>query len=283
MAEEQPQTEMDANRTNSFKLPEFWKDETELWFIQLDHVFATAKITNSKLKYQHAITALDKSTLKCVRDLIVNPGLTPYETLRERLIQEYSATSAEKVRELLQTARLGDQKPSQFLRHLKNLAGGMATDELLKSLWLRALPLRTQEILAVVAYAELEDLAKLADQTFEVTRSSPSHRQLAEMSVQPPSITPLTTQPSAPIIAATTVASPPLHGDTLLIVEELRELRKQINALTVSISRLHKRSNSRGRVNSQDKGPICFPHRRYGDAAYACKPPCTYKQKNADA
>jgi hypothetical protein len=273
---------VDANRSNSMKLPPFWREDIELWFAQMEFAFDAARITSTKTKFQYAMAELDHSALQAVRDLVVNPGQTPYETLRERLVAEYSASATEKVRQLLQTARLGDQKPSQFLRYLKNLAGGVATDELIKTLWLRALPLRTQEILAVVASAELDDLAKLADQTLEVTLSptNPFHTPL--MSVWSKNATPISTQPPA-ILPVAPVSTPSIEDTLTLILEELRAVRKQLNALSVSDARRQRRSPARNRTGSREKSTICLPHRRYGDAAYSCKPPCTYKSKNADA
>ncbi|GFX69438.1 uncharacterized protein TNCV_380071 [Trichonephila clavipes] len=83
----------------------------------------------------------------------VSPKLPPfwagmYEKLKNQLINCLSLSEEQRVRKLLGHEELGDCKPSQFLRHLRSLAGAIEIKPtLLCSLLLQCLPLHVQAIL----------------------------------------------------------------------------------------------------------------------------------------
>src|SRR5436309_6875147 len=119
------------------RIPPFWPDEPELWFAQLEGQFSLGRINDDEMKYAYAISKIEPKQAREVKDVITNPLANhKYEALKRALIQRLSDSQHLKTRQLLEHEELGDRKLSQFLRHLKTLAGTTVPNELLRTLWL---------------------------------------------------------------------------------------------------------------------------------------------------
>ncbi|CAK9821235.1 hypothetical protein ANTRET_LOCUS1 [Anthophora retusa] len=147
----------------AIRVPQFWPDKPALWFCQVEGQFALNGITQDSTKFFYVMSQLDN-----------------------RYAQE-----------LLEHEEIGDRTPSQFLRHLRNLAGTAVPDEFLRTLWLNRLPTAMRAILATQTDTPLNKTAELADKINEVnprgqhcaTISSDSRidllcQQIAELSRQ---------------------------------------------------------------------------------------------------
>jgi len=87
------------------------------------------------------LTGIDPRYTIEVRDIILNPPAErAYETLKSVLIKRLNLLQEHKTRRLLEHEEIGDRKPSQFLRHLRGLAGNVVGDPILKTIWLSRLP-----------------------------------------------------------------------------------------------------------------------------------------------
>ncbi|XP_071445090.1 uncharacterized protein [Hetaerina americana] len=194
----------------TMRVPPFWPEKPALWFSQLEVQFSLSGITSEATKYSHVVAQLDNRHALEVEDIIVNPPRAdPYQKIKEELIQRLSVSQAQKIRQLLEHEELGDRKPSQFLRHLRTLAGVAVPDDFLKTLWMNRLPSHTQSILASQDSLELESLSKLADKVHEVPRppqvaSVTPHSEVEELRSQ---IAALTQQ-----VAALTASCPDFRG-----------------------------------------------------------------------
>ena len=217
-----------------------------------------------------------------VRDVLINPpaaGL--YETLKAELISRVGVSQEQKTRQLLEREEMGDQKPSQFLRHLRSLAGSYVTEPLLRTLWLGRLPANVQAILATQKDTVLDKVAVLADAIFETI---PGHPAVAETSRPGPS-----TQPS----------SLDMMADRMLqllisLQEETKVMRTQIDELRLSsrdepsrsgsqARSRRPRSSSRPRSRSREHADngMCWYHDKFAHKAHRCIEPCTFGQGNA--
>ena len=106
------------------KSPTFNADDPILWFAQIEGQFVLSNITADSTKFYHVLAHLEPQHSTEVRDLIVNPPTTgKYEKLKTELIKRLSASEERKLKQLLIHEELGDRKPTQFLRHLQQLAG----------------------------------------------------------------------------------------------------------------------------------------------------------------
>lgn len=239
------------------RVPPFWKHNPRLWFIQLEAQFTMARISTDSTKYYQVLTVLDQDVLKIVEDIVEEPPASDkYETLKKNLIQRLSASESAKVSQLLNDVEIGDRSPSQFLRELRHLANGRVSDEFLKTLWLKRLPVQIQLILADNP-GSLTQLANSADKIAEVVQVP----QVFEAAIKPNIAQQITT-------LAEQVASLTLKLD-------------QLNK-TVSRSRSHQRPRSKSSarrspdVDATNHPDWCWYHAKYQNKATKCIKPCAF-------
>ena len=152
------------------RLPLFWSGNPEVWFKQVESVFATRKVTVQKTQFDYVIQALDNSTADRVQAVILTPSEVPYDTLKAALIDAFGKTQAQKDQDILNINGLGDKKPSELLQHMNNLNADPKT--LFKALFLAQLPPEVRQILALSDKTDIKDLAKEADRIMEVSQLS---------------------------------------------------------------------------------------------------------------
>lgn len=241
------------------RMPPFYPDKPALWFAQLESQFVLANITVDSTKYHYAMGQLDPVYASEVEDIITAPTAPDkYERLKAELIKRLSASREKKVKQLLTDEELGDRKPSQFLRHLKHLAGPGIPDEFLKTIWTSRLPSSTQSIIASQLNATLDDVAELADRIHDVVT------------------------PSLQVAAASST------GGYCGVSGEIAELTRQVQALTSKVERMSREkgrsrapNRSRGRSTQRShsnfrKFPTCWFHHKFGDKANKCVKPCDF-------
>ncbi|XP_025835838.1 uncharacterized protein LOC112906234 [Agrilus planipennis] len=164
---------LSVNRV-AFRVPSFIPADPELWFAMVESSFANAKVTTDATKFSCVIEALEPRYALEVRDIIVNkPERDAYEILKAELVKRLSTSQEQKTRRLLEMEELGDRKPSQFLRHLKGLAGSTVPESMLRTLWFARIPTSMQAILAAHRDLSLEKLADLADSIMDLTDNRP--------------------------------------------------------------------------------------------------------------
>lgn len=243
------------------KVGPFWKRDPTLWFAQLEAQFTLAGITREDTRYYHVLAAIDSEILACCSDIIRDPPEdAKYTKIKERITQEYSTSEQNRMQQLLRGCELGDRKPSQLLREMKDLARDVITDEkIIKSLWMQQLPETTQAVLKVSeATLQLPQLAEQADKLADITRTR-------------------------------FVSSVAVSSDSSKEIG-LAELRTQINDISSELAafrqernRPRRRSFSRqpsSRSGSREYHPFCFYHRKFGANARNCREPCQFKSKN---
>ncbi|XP_037505922.1 uncharacterized protein LOC119382291 [Rhipicephalus sanguineus] len=145
----------------ALKLPCFWPADPVLWFAQVEAQFTTRRIVSQETKFHLVIAALTRTEAAEVRDIILAPPTEQlYDALKRELIR--------RLQQLLTAQDLGDRKPSQLLRGMRQLLGEKASkmDDSLQRL-----PANVCMILAAAGDLPLDDLAALADRVLEVLRS----------------------------------------------------------------------------------------------------------------
>lgn len=250
------------------RVPPFWPEKPSIWFAQIEAQFNIARITDDNTKFYYVLAHLDGKYSATVEDIIENPPATAkFDKLKSELIKRLSLSRQKKVKQLLQSEELGDRKPSQFLRHLQQLAGPNMPDDFITDVWTSRLPHNLQTIIASQSNLPLQDLADLADRVHDIA-------------------------PASPQLAATTSISR-LESAIDVMARQITELTKQVSALT---NAGHSRSRSRSRRTSRDdnrtssrtrsqssyrKFPVCWYHHKFGSQANKCQTPCDYKAGNA--
>lgn len=266
----QRNTMSDLQKLN-FKVPPFSPDDPELWFAILESQFESLDISEDTFKFRSVVNNLDVNHAKTVKDIIVNPPpKNRYTKIKSELIKRLSASHERKVKQLLTHEELGDRKPSQFLRHLQDLAGASAPMDFIKSIWINRLPTSIQTLLASQSTQTLEQLADLADRVQELT------------------------SPYGFAVTAVSSSSPA----PICYVNEITELKKMVEHLAVKLDEhtrsscssnyrsgrprsQRKQSSSRQRSRSHSsykRYPVCWYHSKFGDNARSCVKPCDFKK-----
>lgn len=249
------------------RLPDFWKDQPRLWFIQVEAVLQPQHISD-EVKYNLIVAKLNKEIIQQVTDILVSPPATnKYAALKTRLLSVYEETENRKIQKLISEMDLGDQSPSQLLRKMRDLAGDKIKDETLIVLWQNHLPTAVRAVLAVADKSNLDILASIADTIIESTRNNSG---LAEIHQAP------STSSDAAWIAEI--------GKLTNRLSNL-ERSRNVNRFNRGNRRQRSRSNSRHRRRTPARTPespdwLCFYHFKYQDKAAKCIAPCNWKKEN---
>ncbi|VUZ40853.1 unnamed protein product [Hymenolepis diminuta] len=218
------------------------------WFRQLDNTFQLWGITQQKIMFQQAFSALPTDVAAEVIDIVD-------DTLKKVVIGRLSDSQEKRVQQLLLQVELGDRTPSQLLRHMRFLLGETRVGEvILRQLWMKCLPANMTKCLATsVNRGNLDELAETADKVQEL-----SDRPCVQ-AVETPIPNRVTTQ----------------QPDVLTkLLEKLELLVPNISSQSGSKQRL--RFSKQSDSSPIHRNQICFYHKMYGDDAKKCQPGCKY-------
>lgn len=251
--------------TISSRIPEFWTDQPRLWYVQCEAILGNQKLSD-EARYNLVVTKLGKDVIQQVSDILLKPPeVKKFDTLKERLLKIYEESEMQQFRKLLSGVELGDQKPSQLLRRMRDLARDKIPDETLRILWQGHLPSSVRGVLAVSEVKDLEHLSAIADKVMETTQ---------------------------PMQVAEVQSTPSCSSDNTYILAEIAKLSLKIRELekerdhnrNFNRHRTRSRSASRGRYMTR-RSPsnpnwLCVYHYRFRHRAKKCIEPCAWK-KNA--
>lgn len=263
------------------RLPPFWRQNPRLWFAQFEAAVAASKISEEQ-KFNLVVPLLGNSDLEQIADIILHPPSTgKYSTLKDRLISTYQESDHRQLQKLLSGLELGDNKPSQLLRKMRDLSGKLLSDEALKVMWLNQLPTQVRAVLSVNTESSLEVLAAMADKMME--------------HFEPATVAAVSTENSPSSSTAANEAQ--INAITAL---QISMLTKQIEKISLEVAELrnnqhssHRRQNSarRGRSRSHsrqrtdnarkpgDPDWMCRYHYRFGNGARKCESPCSFTKR----
>ena len=228
----------------SVKLPDFWTEDPDLWFLHAEAAFRNAQITQSITKFDHIVQKLPQKIMVSVRGLIMGSAAsseTPYEDLKAKLVSSYTLSRCQKVSKLIHHPGLGDRRPTALMDAMLAL---LPEDEkpgcLFQGLFLERLPVEMRDHLVSRDFKNPSDMALYADSLWDARKAIPTDHLLA---------------------AASTSSSSPSRGRA--------QDRRSPSP--------NRRSQTPGPSNSW-----CYFHKSFGPAANNCRPPCSF-QGNARA
>lgn len=262
----------------NFRLPTFWKTKPDLWFAQIESTFRKKNVNQDRAKYDAVVEALDEAAISEVSDIITQPPRENlYNNLKENLIKRHTDSADRQLHKLLSEIELGDKKPSQLLRHMKDLAKDKAGDELIRSRWMALLPGSVRNILRVCGEPTLAGLADVADSIME--NSDPTILAINNgnktKNVNQP--------PNNPTIDSRLTALEKTLAELTVFIKKSMDDSDERHSRSHSRSRGKKRNKSHGRSDSPSDNQTpreCYYHRTYKDKAQHCLQPCSYTQKN---
>lgn len=263
-----PQSTEVAAISLSLRLPPFWRDKPRLWFISFEAATHDLKKSQKQLA-QMVIAQLDKQDVEQICDLLFDPpdSANQYTSLKERLISVYEESEERQIQKLFSEMELGDQRPSQLLRRMRNLARNNVPDSTLRHMWMNLLPRHVRSVLVVSdtisKQIALDEIALLADKMME---------QNADIHA----VSPLPTT-STPV--------PERRADMQYLLDEMRKLTLEVAELRTNYNRRQprtsrSRSRSSFRSRTQYDSSYCYYHRRFKHNARRCESPCNFEKDN---
>ncbi|XP_063830220.1 uncharacterized protein LOC135079494 [Ostrinia nubilalis] len=167
-AEQSPDVKFDlAGISIQSKILPFWRDHPRLWFAQYEALINPMKISDEQ-KFRYVLGVLQTSEIQQISDILLNPPeKRKYDALKERLLSVYQESETKQFQKLISGLELGDQKPTQLLRRMRELGGSLVPDDALKVMWMNQLPTYVRTVLAINKEATLSTLAAMADLMME--------------------------------------------------------------------------------------------------------------------
>ena len=234
--------------------------------------FRLRRITDETTKFTHVVASLTKEYAVEVRELLLSPPPTvPYITLKEALIRRTSDSESSKLQQLLSTADLGDQKPSQLLRNMERLVGGKSIDAgLFRQLFLQRLPRNVAMVLeATSTSVDLSTQAEIADKLMQLNDQPSFGRTVSAVWAPPESSV------SADVAA--------LRAEVAALTETIAHWQpSRGRSWTRHSSSDQSRRRSSSRNHGQSPGRtlhndgVRYYHQRFGSAARKCAPHCAH-------
>lgn len=255
------------------KIPDFWTDQPRVWFIRTEATLAPQKLSD-EAKFDLTVSKLSKDVVQQVTDILIEPPATKkFDALKARLLAIYEESANRQLQKLISEMELGDQKPSQLLRRMRELAKDKIPDNTLRMLWQGHLPSPIRAVLAVSDTKVLDNLSTIADNVFENTRATHAVNEIVQQQQQQSS--------SA--------------KETESLIAEIAKLSCKVAALERSRPRFQRRWNSNTRARSASRNRsrdssakrrtpespdwLCFYHHRFRSRAKKCEEPCAWKAR----
>lgn len=241
----------------------FWREFPRLWFAQFEMLTEPSKLGDDQ-KFRYVLGVLQQADIQQISDILLNPPPTgKYLALKERLMSVYQESESLQLQKLLSGQELGDQKPSQLLRRMRDLGGTMVQDDALRVLWLKQMPTSVRTVLSINKESSLETLATMADKMLE--------------QLQEPQINAIGTSSDQTQDAKMDLLTKQIEKLTL----EVAELRGRQNYRRPAFSRGRSRSKSNNNGKTRRPGNpnwVCRYHYRFRSEARRCEAPCAWKK-----
>ena len=222
------------------KLPEFWTDDPDLWFLHAEASFRNSQVTQSRTKFDHVIQKLPQAIMVSVRGLIMNSASsssTPYEDLKAKLVSSYTLSRWQRVNKLIHHPSLGDQRPTALMdAMLALLPDDEVPGSLFLGLFLERLPVEMRDHLVAKDFKTPSDMALHADKLWDARKTQVADSLLAAASTSP---------------------------------SRARGRERSDGSPT-------RRNQTPGPAGSGN----CYFHKRFGTAASNCRPPCSFQRNS---
>lgn len=233
----------------SVKLPPFDIDNLSAWFGMCEAQFAIRPVTQSATKASYILAKVSVEAYRRITSWLLDQGGQPiYEDLKEELLLTFEQGQSERALRILQfvSTGMGDLNPRQManeIERLRTLPNGYQIDICIE-IFLQALPAGVRKLLGDIDNLSLKDVSEKA---FKVWKQFKADKQFAQ-----------------------SVSAVDAVDDTVDV------------AAISNFRRSNYRTKERFFTPSSDSESLCFYHRKFGNNARSCVPPCSYKSKNAN-
>ena len=159
------------------RLPEFWGDQPETWFQQVEAVFWRYGVKTEERRYYLVVCHLPRQVAARVTDALKNPHKTkPYTSLKEHLISAFSVSQYQKDLDLVRYVPGHDERPSQVLDKMLSLIPNeedkSKPSSLFRSMYFAKLDPQIRDHVVSMPYERFRDVALKADEHWFARQSA---------------------------------------------------------------------------------------------------------------
>ena len=160
--------------TVSVKVPAFWPDSAEAWFVQVEAQFALKGVTASSTKFYYCVSSFNQETANQVLNLIKSPlSSDPYEALKSRLLKLFALDDYQRYEAISNLPLSGNMKPSKLMSNMLALLPlGHKPCFFLRGAFLKRLPADVRAHLLRDDFSDPIALALKADKIYQSKVSS---------------------------------------------------------------------------------------------------------------
>lgn len=171
------------------KLPDFWTDEPDLWFLHVKAGFRNSQVTQSQTKFDHVIQKLPQNIMVYVHGLIMNSAWSssaPYEDLKSKLVSSYTLSCWQRVNKLIHHPALGKRRPTAFMdAMLALLPEDEVPGSLFLGLFLERLPVEMGDHLVDKEFKNPSEMTLHANKLWDARRAQAADSLLAGAATSP--------------------------------------------------------------------------------------------------
>ncbi|KAH7938688.1 hypothetical protein HPB51_028794 [Rhipicephalus microplus] len=129
--------------------------------------FRLRQTTSQQTRHWHLVSGLPPDVADDLADILASPHPShPYGTLKAAIISRKYESEHNRLQQLITVTELGDRRPSQLLRRMRQLLGGPSApqeEKLLRELFLQRLPPSMVPVLVAAEDVPIDTLAEMAD------------------------------------------------------------------------------------------------------------------------
>jgi len=254
MSEENKDAAQAAVNAAAVRLGTFTAEDADAWFLLAESQFGIRGVTSEETRFWHLVTSLDSATAGRLAQHVNKADQTKkYSVAKAWLLKEFAIPRWKRAERVLAKTELGDQKPSQLVDWIRSMLDDDGPEMLATHIVWRCLPSDVQQALRSSKFDTMEELGALADEVMK----NPVH--------------------SGPVCSVSYADSSSFPVDPEdAMVNRVEQHQRQ------SHQKQKQHYNPPPRADNWSQGTssrICRFHRRFGDRARNCSPPCSFRRQ----
>ena len=298
------------------ELPTFDKSNIDIWIKRVEAAYTRVNVTDPKLKFAHLESKFDVNTDPLINEFLfeTTPTAATWTAFLAYLRKRYGRTTKQQAQSVINGTPRDGRTPSQLVALMKERAGTVTLDDILKEQLLKELPAEVhRQIVDKVDGLTFEQTGELADKWFDkegkllLSNASTSINNVGSHARSSTSAANaigggVSNAPSTPTRSSnisSTFSAPFSQDDAETDVNAVRfkqGQRQNVNVNNSSRAAPRGRGNhsssqrsgsgqgnsSSGGANASGQSKVCNYHIKFGDKAEKCQPWCIlYSQHSA--
>ena len=152
------------------ELPSFDKANIEIWIKRVESAYARVRVTDPKLKFAHLESKFDVNTDPLINEFLFSTDANDetWTSFLNYLRKRYGRTTKQEALSVIQGTPREGRTPSQLVAVMREKAGKVTLDDVLKEQLLKELPAEVhRQIIDKVEGLNFEQTGELADKWFD--------------------------------------------------------------------------------------------------------------------